>query len=71
MSAPTSEIPLEDQIACVKRELRLRENVYPNLCRQGKMAQHFADKEISAMKAVLQTLLSLHDKTGSQSSLGI
>jgi len=53
---------LNEQITCIKRELRLRNSAYPKWVMQGKMQQSVADKEIEAMSAVLETLDSLDDK---------
>lgn len=49
-------ITIEQQIASVKREIRMREYVYPGRVEKGKMKPHEAEHEISAMKAVLFTL---------------
>lgn len=50
--APT----LADQIAAVKREIALRERVYPRWVADRRLTQDKADREIAAMKAVLATL---------------
>ena len=50
--APT----LADQIACVEREIVLRERVYPRLITSGRMRRATADREIEVMRAVLATL---------------
>lgn len=49
-------VPIVDQIECVKREIRKREEVYPRLVSNGKMRQATADLEIARMRAVLATL---------------
>jgi hypothetical protein len=50
-------ITIDEQITCVKREIAMRERVYPRYVAQGgKMTQRKADHEIAAMKAVLETL---------------
>ena len=49
-------ITLEAQIDCVKREIALRENVYPKWIESKRMRQHHADYQIAAMKDVLETL---------------
>lgn len=54
MSAPL--IPLEDQVACVKREIGYRERVYARWVSDGKMTKRKADFELAAMRAVLATL---------------
>lgn len=48
--------PLEKQIACVKREIGMRERVYPTWVGKGKMTTTEANAEIATMKAVLKTL---------------
>jgi hypothetical protein len=47
---------IEQQIACVKRELGQRHAVYRNLVQNGSMLQSKADHEIGCMEAVLETL---------------
>lgn len=49
-------IPLPQQIACVKRELAMRNRVYPGQVSRGKMRKSEADHEVSCIKAVLRTL---------------
>lgn len=49
-------ITLDEQIACVKRELSLRSRVYPRWTATGKLKPATADSEIAAMRAVLATL---------------
>ena len=58
-------INLQDQIQCVKREIGMRESVYPRWVQNGKMKQFKADEEIATMKEVLKTLQGLAPgKTG-------
>lgn len=52
-------VPLTEQIACVKREIGLRERVYPRWVSSERMTQAKADTELRAMKAVLHTLEQL------------
>ncbi len=47
---------IEEQIACVKREISMRERVYPRWVAAAKMSQHRADHELECMRAVLRTL---------------
>lgn len=49
-------VPIDAQIACVKREIGMRERVYPRWVAAKKMPQKKADDEIAAMRAVLVTL---------------
>lgn len=50
------KITLDQQIKCVRREIALRERVYPKWVREGKKKPYDAAFEIAAMKAVLKTL---------------
>lgn len=49
-------VPIIDQIACVRREIGMRERVYPRWIDAGKMKQVAADREMTGMRAVLMTL---------------
>jgi hypothetical protein len=60
MSAAILDVTLDQQIACVKRELKLRRSVYPALVGNKRMSQLDADIQISHMEAVLKTLERLH-----------
>jgi hypothetical protein len=55
--APT--VSFAEQTACVRREIAMRERVYPKWVGTGRMKAEAAEREIAAMRAVLQTLLSL------------
>lgn len=50
---------LSEQIACVEREIRYRERVYPRLVFNRKMVQAKADREIEIMRAIKATLEGL------------
>lgn len=52
-------ISLSDQIACIERELRMREHVYPRRVAAKRMIQATADRELEWMRAVLATLRGL------------
>lgn len=47
---------LDEQIKCVRREIAMRERVYPRWVEQKKMTQQKADAEILVMREVLATL---------------
>ena len=47
---------LHGQIACVEREIKMRQRVYPRWVEQERMTQRKADEEIESMQAVLATL---------------
>ena len=51
------DVPLEDQIACVARELAMRKVVYPRRVAAGQMTQIKADAEVIRMQAVMDTLV--------------
>lgn len=56
---------LSAQIACVKRDLALRERVYPKWVAAGRMKPDAADRELAAMRAVLATLEAVaHPQNG-------
>ena len=47
---------LQDQIAEIERELRMRRNAYPRLVSEHKLTQDRADRQLALMEAVLLTL---------------
>ena len=49
-------ISLDEQIAAVERELKMRRSVYPRWVLTKKLSQDNADKEMARMEAVLGTL---------------
>lgn len=49
-------VPLDDQVACVVREIGMRERVYPAWVSAKKMSQAKSDHEMAAMRAVLVTV---------------
>jgi hypothetical protein len=57
----TPTITLADQIACVARESKIRENVYPQWVRQQRIKHDVADLELARMAAVLETLTALRE----------
>lgn len=58
-AAAPADVSIDDQIACVEREIRMRERVYPHWVAGRKMQQRQADRELLAMQAVLATLQGL------------
>ncbi len=52
-------IALEDQIKCVRREIAMRERVYPRWVDSGKMTPVAMARELDTMRAVLITLESM------------
>jgi polyhydroxyalkanoate synthesis regulator phasin len=55
----TTAVPIERQIACVRREIGMRKRVYPGWVQRGKMTQEEADRQIEVMEAVQATLETL------------
>jgi hypothetical protein len=49
-------VTIFDEVECVEREVRLREQVYPRRVSQGKMTQAQATRELARMRAVLARL---------------
>lgn len=48
-------------IACVEREIRFRERVYPRQIAGGRMSHARAEREIRMMRAVLERLRATED----------
>jgi hypothetical protein len=46
-------ITAEMKLACVTRELKLREHVYPRRVANGQMTQQLADRETRTMRAIV------------------
>ena len=66
MSTP---IPLAVQLACVRREIAMRDRVYQCLVLAGKMPRAAAERELATMEAVLQSLLRLQTQEAAQQAL--
>lgn len=49
-------ITIEEQIACIERELGMRVKLYPRWVKSWKLTQAAADEELARMRAVLLTL---------------
>jgi hypothetical protein len=56
---------LEDEIACIRREIRQRCAVYPRLVLEGLMSEAEAQYEVALMARVLQRLEFLRAHRGS------
>lgn len=61
---PREQIPLAKQIACVEREIAMRESAYPKWVKNGRMKETTAAYELKAMRAVLVTLQGLQEPEG-------
>lgn len=57
-------ITLDQQIACVRRELAMRKRVYAKWVQNGRMKQETATHEIDAMQAVHDTLAFVKETAG-------
>lgn len=53
-----STITLDEKIACIRREIGMRQRVYPRWVEIGRLTQDKADDEIAVMQAVLEDLLA-------------
>ena len=53
----TGQITIEEMVAEAKREIALRERVYPNLIRQRKLTEPDARLQMLKMQAILELLL--------------
>lgn len=51
-------VSIEQQIACLKREIAMRKNVYPKWVQSKRMTKEEADTEIERMTAALHTLMA-------------
>ena len=59
MATEGSGYTTDQQIECVRREIGMRQRVYPNWVAAKKMSQAKADYEIACLKEVLTTLENL------------
>lgn len=52
---------INEQIACIEREINMRQRVYPKWVAAGKMSKQKADREIEIMGAVLHRLYKIQE----------
>lgn len=52
-------IGIAEMLACVEREIGMREHVYPRWVKQKKLLQTTADQELARMRAVRDLLLNV------------
>jgi hypothetical protein len=52
-------VSIDDQIRCVTREIALRNRVYASRIEKRAMTEAEAERELSAMQAVLHTLQTI------------
>lgn len=62
MSDGLFPITLDDEVACVRREIAMRERAYPRWVAQGRMTQEKANDELRAMRAVLSRLVNAQNR---------
>lgn len=55
-AAAATDVPIADMIACIKRELAMRQRVYPRQVAANRMKQAEADQELRRMQGVLNLL---------------
>lgn len=67
----STAISIDEQIACVERELRLRRKTYPRLVRTQHLTQRVADEEVVRMEAVRATLLLVRQSGPRQVVVGV
>jgi hypothetical protein len=67
----TEPIPIERQIACVRREVSMRKRVYPRWVQNAKMTQDEADRQIETMEAVQATLEKLQADEKARTAPGL
>ncbi len=60
---------LTEQIKAVKRELGMRQAVYPRRVAEHKMSQDSATHQIECLESVLETLESLEKKKAREPNL--
>lgn len=53
MSRPAVVVTAADKLACAKRELKMRERVYPRWVADGRLTAEHAAREIAAMAAIV------------------
>jgi hypothetical protein len=58
------DVSLADQIACVQREIAMRQHVYPRWISAHRITRAKGDAELAAMGAVLATLQALQEQLG-------
>ncbi len=69
--AISQAVTLEAQIACIEREIAMRERIYPRWIRDHKLLAATAEVELSRMRAVLETLRGLAQAPKAAARLGV
>lgn len=55
-------IPIPEQLKEIRREIAVRERVYPRWIAANRITQHEADRKLEILRAVAETLLALSRK---------
>jgi hypothetical protein len=66
-----ADVSLSDQLACARRELKLRTSLYPRWVAAEQMTDRAAKRELAGMTAIVQTLLSLIEADARQRQPGL
>jgi len=53
-------VTLTEQIAEAEREIKLRERVYPRMIRSRQMSEAMAERRLTLMRAIAETLRQVH-----------
>lgn len=59
------------QLAELKRELQMRQRVYPGWVKQGRMTQEQKDHRVACLIAVIEDFEARHAPAAQQGSLGL
>lgn len=59
----------QEMLACVEREIRMRERVYPEWVKLGRMSARKAEHELATMRAVREVIAALPVEPPPQASL--
>lgn len=62
-------ISIEDQLACARRELAMRERVYKRGIESGKLDSAICERELAGMQAIVITLQRIANTEGKQPTL--
>lgn len=58
-AAKPAQYHIDEEIACLEREIKLRKSAYPGWVEKGRMKQEDADYEIAVMTSALGRLKSM------------
>ena len=59
----------EEMLACVEREIKMRERVYPDWTQMGRMSPKKAAHELATMRAVREVIVALPIEPSKQADL--